>query len=257
MSVPTLFRFTTHILKALSDGKQKHKNEIFDAVSKSIGLSEEDKSETLTSGQFRYISRILWAIVELQLAGLLEKTDTSTYQLTNAGLELIKSLPDKIDKKFLMQLPTYTQHLNKSKEGNDVSIENDFKDISPQESIEKAISTIENDIKSELLTLVKKISPAFFEKLVLDLLIKIGYGKSDARSGKVTGGSGDGGVDAVISEDKLGLDKIYVQAKRWEGTVGRPIVQAFVGSLAGLHAKKVFLLQLQISQKMQGIISKK
>jgi len=116
---------------------------------------------------------------------------------------------------------------------------------------------LRENLADELLETVKRIDPSFFEKLVIDLLLKMGYGGSRAEAGKAVGKTGDGGIDGIIDEDKLGLDKIYIQAKRWENTVGRPIVQAFVGSLAGNHSKKgIFITTSDFTKDAREYIDK-
>lgn len=152
----------------------------------------------------------------------------------------MKDSPPKIDVKFLEQFPEFIAFQNSSKNiPNSLSRSDDaFKDSTPEEEIELAYQGLKNLLAEELLTRILSCSPVFFEQLVVDLLVKMGYGGSRKDAGERIGKSGDEGIDGIIKEDRLGLDAIYIQAKRWQGSVGRPEIQKFVGALQGQRAKK-------------------
>ena len=190
----------------------------------------------MPSGQ-QYIidNRVGWARTYLKKAGLLESTKRSYFKITDLGLEVLQKNPKEINVKFLEQFPQFIEFRNLRKEKGE---EEENLTQTPQELLEYGYQRIKKDLAYELLNLVKKSSPRFFEKLVIDLLIKMGYGGSLNDAGKVIGKPGDGGIDGIIKEDKLGLDIIYIQAKRWENVVGSKEVRNFVGSLAGHHANK-------------------
>jgi len=218
------------------------KLEIFDLTkgyTLHFNLSEEEQREVLPSGQ-QYIidNRVGWARTYLKKAGLLESTQRSYFKITNLGLEVLQKNPKEINVKFLEQFPQFIEFrkLRKEKKGEEDKEESSTK--TPQEILEDIYQSIQKDLASELLDFVKKSSPRFFEKLVVELLIKMGYGGSLKDAGKVIGQSGDGGIDGIIKEDKLGLDIIYIQAKRWENVVGAKEVRNFVGSLDGQKANK-------------------
>lgn len=183
-------------------------------------------------------NRVGWAKTYMKKAGLLESTKRSYFKITDLGLEVLQKNPKEINVKFLEQFPQFIEFRNLRKEKGEEEKEEENLTQTPQELLEYGYQRIKKDLASELLNLVKKSSPRFFEKLVVELLIKMGYGGSLKDAGKAIGQSGDGGIDGIIKEDKLGLDIIYIQAKRWESVVGSKEVRNFVGSLAGQKANK-------------------
>jgi Restriction endonuclease len=223
------------LLKFAGDKKEHSIREAIEHIASIFNLSEEERREVLSSGQ-QYIidNRVSWARTFLKKAGLLESTKRSYFKITDLGLEVLQKNPKEINVKFLEQFPQFIEFRNLRKEKG----EEENLTQTPQELLEYAYQRIKKDLASELLNLVKKSSPRFFEKLVVELLIKMGYGGSLKDAGKAIGQSGDGGIDGIIKEDKLGLDIIYIQAKRWENVVGSKEVRNFVGSLAGQKANK-------------------
>ncbi len=237
MPIPDYQSIMLPLLKFVGDKKEHSIREAIEYIAKIFNLSEEEKKEVLPSGQ-QYIidNRVGWARTYLKKAGLLESTKRSYFKITNLGLEVLQKNPKEINVKFLEQFPQFIEFRNLRKEEEEEEEENLTQ--TPQELLEYGYQRIKKDLASELLNLVKKSSPRFFEKLVVELLIKMGYGGSLKDAGKAIGQSGDGGIDGIIKEDKLGLDIIYIQAKRWENVVGSKDVRNFVGSLAGQKASK-------------------
>lgn len=217
VSVPGFQYFMRPFLEVLSDGETKQINEIYDLVIKHTGLTSEQCSLLLPSKGETYVkNRIGWVRTYLFKAGLIHQESRGYYHITLEGKKaLAKSIT--IDIRYLKTLPEYQKwrqtFIDKSDE--EENIVNDFETHTPTEKLEAAFSTLIEEVAVELLDKVKKSTPAFFEKLVVDLLLAMGYGGFDTANGEVTKYSGDGGIDGIIKEDKLGLDKIYIQAKRW------------------------------------------
>jgi restriction system protein len=213
----------------------------------------------LPSGQQTvFDNRVGWARTHLKKAVLLEYPKRGFFQITERGRDLLTQNPTKINIKFLNQFPEHIEFLN-SKKDNDKSEPEiiETSETTPQESIEFGYQKIRKELELELLNRVKSCSPDFFERLVVDLLVKMGYGGSRRDAGRAIGKSGDGGIDGIIKEDKLGLDIVYVQAKRWDNTVvGRPEIQKFVGALHGQRARKgVFITTSRFSQEAREYVS--
>jgi restriction system protein len=216
-------------------------NELIDALAIDCKLTEEEKAEMLPSGsQKRFNNRVAWARAELVMGGLVVNPGGGKVVITERGKEVLKSPPSRIDRKFLKQFPEYNAKLNK--QDNKPVEKEDESEQSPLENLEMSYQALRRELAQELIQRVKSCSPRFFEQLVVDLLVAMGYGGSRADAGQAVGQSGDGGIDGIIKEDKLGLDAVYVQAKRWEGSVGRPVAQAFAGSLEGQRARKGVLI---------------
>lgn len=240
MPIPNFQNYFLPVLKIISDKQEHTVQELIEKVANEFSLSEEDKKELLPSGKdYRHSNRVKWTKTYLKKAGLLESTGRSKVEITQEGLDLLSENPSKIDIKFLKRYPSFIEFAvgNKS-EATDDQVSSYSNDISPEESLEQSYNNLREKLSIELLEKVKSCSPKFFESLVVDLLLAMGYGGSRRDAGEAIGSSGDGGIDGIIKEDKLGLDAIYIQAKRWESTVGRPVVQAFAGSLMGKKAHK-------------------
>ena len=198
----------------------------------------------------------------MKKSGLIESPKRGYYKITKSGIEVLKTKPSKIDHHFLMQFDDFNKFIEsrKAKDNGtlkEASITNELSsEKTPEEFIETGYQKIRNDLGSELLSNIKECSPSFFEKLVIDLLIKMGYGGSKSEAGRTIGQTGDGGIDGIIKEDRLGLDIIYIQAKRWENTVGRPEIQKFAGALQGQRAKKgIFITTSDFSKSAKEYVS--
>jgi len=238
MSIPDYQSIMLPLLKFAGDKKEHSIREAIEYIANSFNLTEEERREVLPSGQ-QYIidNRVGWARTYLKKAGLLESTKRSYFKITDLGQEVLQKAPKEINVNFLEQFPQFIEFRNLRREKDEEEKEESLSQT-PQELLEYGYQRIKKDLASELLNLVKQASPRFFEKLVVELLIKMGYGGSLKDAGKAIGQSGDGGIDGIIKEDKLGLDVIYIQAKRWENVVGSKEVRNFVGSLAGQKANK-------------------
>lgn len=204
------------------------------------GLTEEERRELLPSGAtFKFSSRVSWAATYLKKAGLFESPRRGYLLITQRGLEALKRKPTRIDGDFLSQYEEFRQFQSKKKDKKDKAPAESENSETPIESIDSQYRKLREALASEILERVKKCSPQFFERLVINLLVKMGYGGSLEDAGQAIGRSGDGGIDGVIKEDKLGLDNIYIQAKRWsDKRVGSPEIDQFAGALSKKKANK-------------------
>lgn len=236
MPIPDYQSIMLPLLMFASNEQENHLGETVEHLANYFNLSEEEKEELLPSGgQYVFVNRVSWARTYLTKAGLLEKTRRGYFRITNLGLNVLKEKPNKIDIDFLKKFPNFVEFKQSTKLRKDPEIK---KEKTPLELLEDSYRELKEALSQELLDFVKKMSPRAFEKLVVDLLVKIGYGSSLQNPGQVLGTSKDGGVDGIIKEDKLGLDSIFIQAKRWNNAVGSKNVRDFVGSLAGKGANK-------------------
>lgn len=238
-------------------------SEAIEALAKELSLTEDDLKEMLPSGiQSTFFNRVGWASTYLKKAGLLEATRRGFYQITDRGKALLKKQPNIINIKLLKQYPEFLEfqqikgtrtgkNLNDSQKTSDVSI------ATPSEALEAAYENLRDELADELLTRLKKTSPAFFERVVVELLVKMGYGGSRADAGRAIGRSSDGGIDGIIKEDKLGLDVVYIQAKRWNNNpVGSPDVMQFAGALQGQRANKgIFITTSRFTDDARNFVS--
>lgn len=228
-------------LRYIADGKEHTLREAEENLAENFNLSPSERAELLPSGQQGvFKNRIGWARTYLKKAALLESPKRAVFKITERGLKTLASNPSRIDVKYLEQFPEFIEFRETSKPENGVTapIELPQSKITPEESIELAHQGLRDQLASELLARILGCSPTFFEQLVVELLVKMGYGGSRKDAGERIGQSGDGGIDGIIKEDRLGLDTIFIQAKRWQGSVGRPEIQKFVGALQGQRAKK-------------------
>lgn len=238
--------FMLPILEYLSDGQDHSVKEIRDHLIARYAISSELREAFLPSGTQRiFDSRVGWAKTYIAQAGLVESPKRGVVHITNRGKELLLQHPQHIDLTVLERFPEFIAFRNKARKTDETIVPAESSSAStatPEEQLDTAFQTIRIDLVSELLNRLKTCDPTFFERLVVELLLKMGYGKNLAEAGKAIGRSGDEGIDGVISEDKLGLDSVYLQAKRWTGSVGRPEIHKFVGALHGKGARKgVFL----------------
>ena len=234
------------LLRLVNEKREFSVQECIDSLAKTFNLSEEEFNEWLPSKKQKiFYNRVYWAKAHLKMAGTLENTKRGFFKITDRGIKILLDNPVQINVKYLMsKFSDYSKMIggfrkDKKEEEPDSVIETDIQiSKTPEELIESGYINIRNSLEQELLSKLKSVNPYFFEKIVVELLVKMGYGGSIQDAGRAIGKSGDEGIDGIIKEDKLGLDVIYIQAKRWEGIVGRPEVQKFVGALAGQRAKK-------------------
>ncbi len=243
MTVPEYQTFMLPLLRLASDEKEHSLSEANDAMAQQFNISDVERNELLPSGrQSRFDNRVGWARTYLKKAELIESTGRGKFRITKRGLEALKSKPNKIDREFLRQYPEFKEFQARQNNPQDEQETIEVHDKTPDEVLDSAYQVLRRTLAQDLLDRIKSNSPKFFENLVVDLLVAMGYGGSRNDAAEVVGRSGDEGIDGVIKEDKLGLDVVYIQAKRWEETVGRPKVQAFAGSLEGQRARKVVFI---------------
>src|ERR1019366_589981 len=232
------------LLIALEDGQERTSTEIRAALASEFSLTEEELAEMIPSGRAKtFANRVAWAITHMYQAGLLERPRRSVYRITPRGTEVLAAQPDRVDLKILAQFQEYQEFRTKGSPSNTTTTTGtDLELISsaqtPEEQIGAAYGSIRSALVADLLERLADKPPRFFERLVLDVLRAMGYGGVGEDSTSHLGQSGDEGVDGVIREDELGLDLIYVQAKRWQNPVGRPEIQKFFGALHGKRASK-------------------
>lgn len=230
------------LLKVVADKKEYKLQEMIEILSSTFKLTDSDKEEMLPSGQQRiFDNRVAWARTYLKKAGLVDSPRRAFVTITERGLKVLSENPDFINVRFLKQFPEFIEFQTTKKESNVIEFDEHLESTeTPEELLETAYQKIRKSLSLELINKVIQLPPAFFEKLVVELLVKMGYGGSIKDAGKAIGKTSDEGIDGTIKEDKLGLDIIYIQAKRWQpgNSVGRPEIQKFVGALAGQGAKK-------------------
>lgn len=244
MAIPDYQSLMLPVLKLAADEKEHKFSQAVEELADQFGLSTEERNELLPSGsQAVFNNRVGWARSYLKQAGLLVSPKRGFFVITQKGAELLAKQPSQVDASVLEQYPEFVEFKNrrKDKSENETQIAPSFEyesTLTPEDSLAAAYKKLRAALESEILSAVKESSPSFFERVVVDLLVKMGYGGNRQDAGRALGKSGDGGIDGIINEDRLGLDVIYIQAKRWEGTVGRPEIQKFAGALQGQRARK-------------------
>jgi len=245
MAIPDFQTVMLPLLKCLSDREEHAKRTLVDELADFFTLSDEERNTLLPSGkQATFDNRVAWALSHMGKAGLVRSPRRSHYQLTDRGFQILSRGLSRVDMKVLSEFPEYVAFRTpRSLAGpvtpaSLVATSPSEDEISPTESIELAYQRLRDELARELLQQIMACSPTFFERLVIDLLLKMGYGGTRRDAGEAIGKSGDGGIDGIIKEDRLGLDVVYIQAKRWEGSVGRPEIQKFAGALQGQRARK-------------------
>jgi restriction system protein len=244
MPVPAFNNYLLPVLRYALDGSEHTIAEVADAMAQHFKLSDSDVAEVLPSGtQPRHQNRVYWARTYLAKAGLLDATGRGRFKITQRGRDLLAQNPNKIDRNTLIQYPEFRAFSQQTgaAPSSATTVQHEETET-PEERLEATYQSLRAELGDRLLAQVKKATPAFFERLVVDVLVAMGYGGSRLDAGKAVGQSGDGGIDGIIKEDRLGLDIVYVQAKRWESAVGSPAVRDFVGSLVGHSANKGVLI---------------
>lgn len=259
MAIPDFQTIMLPLLEHYSDGQPRSNQDTLKAMVDHFSLSDEEQDELLPSGrQSVFTNRIAWAKSHLKQAGLIESPKRGMYKLTPRGQEVLAELPERITIGYLRQFPQFRHFRGEDRESASKPSQPspDKEEKTPQELIEYGYLQINNELAEEVLKQVRMSSPFFFEKIVVDLLLAMGYGGSRAEAGQVTRKTGDGGIDGIINEDKLGLDVIYVQAKRWENPISRPEVQKFAGALMGRKAKKgIFITTSVFTREAQEFVA--
>lgn len=253
MPIPDFQTIMLPLLQAIGDGNEHHMPSLAAKLAEQFQLSAEELQALLPSGrQTVFYNRVGWARTYLGKAGLLEMPRRSYCRITERGKSILKRNPAKIDMKFLEQFPEFVEFRQREgglhKQKDSISAIED--DKTPEEILEAAYQEIKDRLAQEVLSLIKQNSPLFFERLVVELLVKMGYGGSHRDAARAVGQAGDEGIDGIIDEDRLGLDTIYIQAKKWEHIVGRPKIQKFAGALMGKRSKKgIFITTSSFSQE--------
>lgn len=258
MAIPDFQTIMLPLVQFASDGKEHSLREAIDYLANYFQLTKEERKELLPSGrQATFDNRVGWSRTHLAKAGLLNSTRRGYFEITRLGQQVLAQKPDAINMAFLKQYPNYVDFIRPSTQDDKTAVSNET-DVSqtPEEAIESAYQRVRDELAKEILATIKTCSPAFFERLVIDLLVQMGYGGTRKDAGEAIGGSGDGGIDGIIKEDRLGLDIVYIQAKRWENTVSRPEIQKFAGALQGQRARKgIFITTANFSQGAKQYVS--
>lgn len=240
MAIPDFQSLMLPLLSLLGDGRERRAADAIEALSKQFRLTPDEVAEMLPSGrQPRFANRVHWARAFLKAAGLIENPSRGVFRITDRGRRELLTPPERIDIPYLRKYPEFQEWRQRT--GTNVAAENHVGpsavELTPQEQIEAAFTQLRSSLAADLLERLRAGEAAFFEEVVVQLLLKMGYGGSQG-SGRVVGRSGDGGIDGVIAEDRLGLDSIYVQAKRWDGSVGAGQVRDFLGAMVSNGATK-------------------
>lgn len=264
MAVPDYQSLMLPLLRFAGDKRDEiSAGDAVEFLAKEMGLTDEDLKEMLPSGiSSTFVNRVGWASTYMKKAGLLEATRRGYYRITVRGQELLKKQPKAINVKLLKQYPEFLefQQLKGTRSGEKIKDTREALDMTtatPSEVLETAYENLRDELAEELLAKLKKSSPSFFERIVVELLVNMGYGGSRADAGKAIGKSGDGGIDGIIKEDKLGLDVVYIQAKRWDNNpVGRPDVMQFAGALQAQKASKgIFITTSRFTDDARNYVS--
>ncbi len=236
MTIPDYQTLLLPLLELAGDGAEHSVREAIGSLAERFGLTEEERRARHPSRGLRvFDNRVWWARTYLAQAGLVERTRRGHFRITDLGGEVLRDPPARLDVKYLERFPGFQEFRRRRRVPPPGSPP---EEATPDEALAEAYQRHRQALAGELLGLVKSASPGFFERLVVDLLLAMGYGGSREEAGRAVGGTGDEGIDGVISEDRLGLDVIYLQAKRWDRPVGRPEVQRFAGALQGHRARK-------------------
>lgn len=242
MPIPDFQTIMRPLLEAHADGKEHLNRDLVSTLAAEFKLNEEERRELLPSGRARlFDNRVGWAKTHISQAGFLASPRRSVSIITDLGLEALHAHPERIDLRILRDYEPYEEFRSRRGETeHNASVSEDDSETNqtPEELLEEAYQGVRRQVETELLAQIKAAPPEFLEKVIVDLIIGMGYGGSRKDAGEALGRSRDEGIDGIIKEDPLGLDIIYLQAKRWEGTVGRPEIQKFAGALQGQRARK-------------------
>lgn len=245
MAIPDYQSIMLPLLKLAADGEAHRLRDAVEQLADEFELTNDERAELVPSGsQPVFHNRVSWARTYLKKAGLLEDPKRGYFQITQRGRELLAENPTRIDNQWLAEYPEFQAFRNRGRQkstsgGSKVaSTDESPSQATPEEQLALVYTQLRSELEDELLTKVKESPPSFFERLVLDLLVGMGYGGSRQEAAQAIGRSRDGGIDGMIFEDRLGLDVIYIQAKRWNSSVGRPEIQQFAGALQGQRASK-------------------
>lgn len=252
MPIPDFQTLMRPLLQLASDGREHSIKEVVSELASEFSLSEQERHALLPSGaQPIFTNRVAWSKAHLKMATLLDATKRGYFQITELGKKILAENPERIDLKVLRAIPGYLDaREGKKLDDSRLPLLNAEESLTPEEQIESAFAALRANLGREILGKLLKSSPSFFENTVVELVVAMGYGGSRRDAGQAIGQSGDEGIDGIIKEDRLGLDTIYLQAKRWIQTVGRPEIQKFAGALQGFRAKKgIFITTSDFSRE--------
>jgi restriction system protein len=262
MPIPDYQSLMLPVLKLAADGAEHRFRDVVERLASDLGITESERGELLPSGTAPlFDNRVGWARTYLKQAGLLESTKRGVLRITDRGLKALANGPSRIDAAYLDQFPEFRMFRSRRRDtveeaAPEAALQQAESTLTPEDALAAAYGKLRAGLEEELLDQVKSASPAFFERLVIDVLVAMGYGGTRQDAGRAVGRSGDGGIDGIIKEDRLGLDVIYVQAKRWDGTVGRPEIQKFAGALQGQRANKgVFITTSNFSREAHEYVA--
>jgi len=222
MAIPDFQSLMLPLLRSLADGSERSTQETLDALAEELGLTEADVTQPMPSRKAPlFTNRVAWAKLHLKRAGLIDSPRRGVYRLTERGRAVLRTPPNRLNLAYLAQLPEYVEFRARSQTPAEVDGTPDINQVerTPEEYIEYGYSRLRAALADEILSRIAQMPPAFFEKLVVDLLVATGYGGSQRDAGRAVGPGADEGIDGVIKEDRLGLETIYIQAKRWQGHV--------------------------------------
>ncbi len=250
MAIPDFETIMLPLLKVLSDKKEHHKSEVIDILAKQFKLTEEELAKMQPSGRNPVFgNRVAWARNYLNKAGLIDSPRWGYWSISDEGMRILKTTKE-INIEFLLKIPRFRSWLKKEDVKTETPVIKGEMQSTPDDLFEAGYRKIQDELAQELLTQIMRCSWAFFERLVVEVLLGMGYGGSRKDAGKALCRRGDEGIDGIINQDRLGLDCIYIQAKRWDAQVGRPEIQRFAGALIGKHAKKgVFITTSSFSRE--------
>jgi len=250
------------LLRYASDGEEHQLKDAAQKLAQDFKLTEEEVNEFLPSGQQPvFINRIGWARTYLKKAGLLSSPRRGYFQITSRGRSVLQEGPREINVKYLERFPEFLDFKAARKDiaeesGGQLELAT-TSGQTPHEALETAYERLRSELAIDKLQTLQSSDPALLEKVVVELIVKMGYGGSRKDAGKAIGRTGDEGIDGIIKEDHLGLDNIYVQAKRWDATVGRPEIQKFAGALQGQRARKgIFITTSEFSKEAHEYVSR-
>lgn len=249
------------LLRFAGDGREHQLKDAVSVMADEFSLSDEERNEFLPSGQQRvFTNRVGWARTYMKKAGLLSSARRGYFQITDRGRAVLKEKPNEINQKYLERFPEFIEfksiRRDKSEENGSGTPELALGQT-PNEALESAYERLRSELASEIIASIRGCDPTLFEKIVVELLVKMGYGGSRKDAGRAIGRSGDEGIDGIIKEDHLGLDSIYIQAKRWEATIGRPEIQKFAGALQGQRARKgIFITTSDFTKDALDFVSR-
>jgi restriction system protein len=258
MAIPDYQTLMLPVLKFASDDNEHTIHETVKFLADQFNLTNEERKELLPSGhQEVFFNRVGWARTYLKKAGLLEAPKRGIFKITERGKKILKTNPLAITNNLLSQFDEFKEFKTKRKKREENTEDLVEQTKTPEEAFEMAYENLHNELASDVLEHLKKCDPSLFEKIVIEVLVKMGYGGSLRDAGKAIGKTGDEGIDGIIKEDRLGLDIIYIQAKRWEGNIGRPEIQKFAGALQGQRARKgIFITTSNFSKDALEFASK-